>query len=70
MKKLRPLGQITGEMEPLLEEMTDLHEMQAHEILGLIYLWLTTHRPDAIETYIDGTHPNLMYGSSGPSVED
>lgn len=66
MKKLRPLGQITTQLEPLLEEMTDAHELQAHEILGIIFLWLQVHRPDAIETYLDGTNPAFRYGPADP----
>lgn len=69
MKKLRPLGQITEQMELLLEEMTDSHEMQAHEILGIIFLWLKTHRPDSIEIYEDGTNPILNYGPANFIIE-
>lgn len=61
--KLRPLGNITSEIEPLLLEMVTQHEMQAHEIIGLVYLYLQVHCPGSIEVYSsDGTSPQLYYG--------
>lgn len=61
-RKVRPLGQITQDMEPLLEEMVDLHELQTHEIISLIIAWIECHRPGAVEEYEDGTKPKLTYG--------
>lgn len=58
---LRPLGQVTDDLEPLLVEMAEGHEMQVHEILGIIYMYLQVHCPDSIERYEDGTTPILSY---------
>ena len=52
-KKIRPLGDITAEMEPLLEEFVDIHELQRHEILALVRAWLETHRPYCLEEFIE-----------------
>lgn len=61
--KRRPLGIIMLDMEPLLEELTDTHESQWGDVLGLVYLWLMVHRPSARETYVDGSgHPQFYYG--------
>lgn len=64
MKKLRPLGDITDAMEPLLEEMIDQHGLQKHEIQALIAGWVDLHRPGAIERYTDGNIP--IYISTHP----
>lgn len=61
MKRLRPLGKITDEMEPLIQEMVEQHQMQAHEIIGIIYLYLQSHCPEAIEIYEDESSPILKY---------
>lgn len=58
--KLRPLGKITTELEPLLFEMIEEHELQIHEIFGIIYIWAKVHCPEAIEEYEDGSTPELV----------
>jgi hypothetical protein len=62
-KKLRPLGQITADMELLLEEMTDVdqHDMQWHEVIFLVKAWLETHATHQQEEYTDGSRPVLSY---------
>ena len=60
---MRPLGQITDELEPLLYELVEDQEMQAHEVLHMVYGWIQCHYPDAIENYEDGTHPQFFYGT-------
>ena len=62
MKRRRAIGKVLLEMEPLLEELTDLHKLQWYDILFLIYGWLMVHRPDAQEEYLDGSHPEFYYG--------
>lgn len=52
---MRPVGQITDELEPLLYELCEDHEMQRHEILGMIDYWIRYHYPGAIEEYEDET---------------
>jgi hypothetical protein len=61
-KKLRPLGKITEDMEVLLTEMTTDHELQIHEVLGLVYSYLLAHCPSSIENYTDNTKPIYYYG--------
>lgn len=63
VKQIRPLGEITGDLELLYEEMIDEHDLQVHEILGLFFFWCQVHRPDAFETYVsDGSSPEIFYG--------
>lgn len=63
MPKLRPTGDIMQDMEPLLEELVDKHDMQWYDVLFLIYGWLMVHRPKAQETYVeDNSHPVFYYG--------
>lgn len=62
MAKLRPLGQILLDMEPLILEMTEKHGLQYGDILALIILYLDVHCPQAKEEYIDGTKPIWYYG--------
>ena len=50
-------------MENLISEMCDDHELQWHDILGLVHSYLQTHRPDAQETYEDGGNPVYFYGA-------
>lgn len=60
--KLRSLGKITTDLEPLLLEMAIDHELQIHEILGIIKAYLICHCPNSIEQYDDGTIPVYYYG--------
>lgn len=63
MSKIRPMGKITADMELLLDEMIEDHDLQWHEILYLVYGWLKVHRPDAQEVYTDdGKSPEFYYG--------
>lgn len=62
-KQLRQLGQITGDLEPLLLEMAVNHDMQFHEILGIIYAYLKAHCPGSEELYTaDKSRPVMYYG--------
>lgn len=62
MKKLRALGKITEELEPLLFEMCCNHDLQHAEIINLIAGWLNVHYPEGKEVYHDDTSPILFYG--------
>lgn len=62
MSKLRPLGDILLDLEPLLEELTDCHELQYGDVLALVYAWLQVHRPEAQEEYVSGGTPVFYYG--------
>lgn len=59
---LRPLGEITDELEPLLFELVHNHKMQKHEVLALINQWIDVHYPGAIELYSEGGSPVFYYG--------
>lgn len=64
-KRLRPMGNITLDLEVLLQEMTDAdgHDLQHGEVLALIFSWMQIHAPHARETYTeDGSHPVYFYG--------
>lgn len=59
---MRKLGDITLDLEEILEEMVDSHDLQKGEILALVNVWVDIHRPDAVETYEDGSSPVFRYG--------
>lgn len=59
---LRPLGDITGDLEPILEELIDTHDIQCGEVMALVYNWIVVHRPGAIEEYVAGGNPVFYYG--------
>ncbi len=61
--KLRPLGKILLDLEPLILEMTHDHDLQHGDVLSLIHVYLMIHSPGAREVYKeDGTSPMFFYG--------
>lgn len=60
-KTIRPMGQITEDLEKILIEMCDDHELQSYEIHGIIDHWFPIHFESAIPTYEDGTQPALSW---------
>lgn len=60
-KTVRPMGNITLDMEKLLEEMTEDHDLQWGEVLGLVYTWLQIHAPQAQEEYVKGIYKNPVF---------
>lgn len=61
---MRPVGRILLELEPLLEELIDDHDVQKGDVLALVATWIDVHRAGAIERYVDdGSMPVLFYGS-------
>lgn len=62
LKKIRPLGDITCDLEDILLEMSHEHGLQWGEVLHLIYGYLAIHCPDGQEEYTDGGHPEFYYG--------
>lgn len=60
-KQLRPMGCITLEMEKLLEEMTEDHDLQWGEVLGLVHTWLQIHAPQAQEEYVGSNNSPIFY---------
>lgn len=61
-KKLRPVGHITLDLEKLYFELFTDHELQFHEVLGLLHAWAQVHHPECFETYLNGSKPELYYG--------
>ena len=61
-RKLRPIGDVTQDLEPLYQEMAWDHKLQHHEMLGIQYAYLRSHLEDAMERYVDGTLPVYFYG--------
>ena len=62
MSKLRPMGDIMLDLENIVCEMADSHDMQKGEILGLVSQYIDVHLPESIEEYEDGTSPIYYYG--------
>lgn len=61
-KKLRPLGDILLDMEILLDEMVDDHDLQWGDVRALVMQHLRGHKPGAQEQYVDGGSPVDYYG--------
>jgi hypothetical protein len=62
-KAPRRLGDILLDMEPLIQEAMDDHDLQWGDMLGLIYTYLQVHYPDHKEVYIEnGKSPVFFYG--------
>jgi hypothetical protein len=61
MAKLRKLGDVLLDLEPLLDEMVEGHSLQLGDVISLIVGHLRTHNPDCIEEFLDGTNPILTY---------
>lgn len=61
MKRIRKIGDVMLDMEPLLLEMVD-SELQLGEILALVKAYVEIHARESIEEYEDGTSPVYYYG--------
>ena len=62
VKKVRRLGDILLEMEPLILEMVVKHDLQHGDILNLVNGYLEVHCPGAKEVYDeDGSSPVFSY---------
>lgn len=62
-KKIRPLGDILLEIEPLLLEAVEGHNLQHGDIYGLLRSYLEIHLPNHREVYTeDGSSPVFFYG--------
>jgi hypothetical protein len=59
---MRRLGDITQDLEDLVSEMVDDHDLQWGEILNIVHGYLVVHRPDAQEEYEEGDSPVFYYG--------
>lgn len=63
VEKLQPMGEITLELENVLQKMAHDHDLQWGEILGLVHTWLNIHAPSNQEEYVDGGSPVYYYGT-------
>lgn len=62
-KKLRPLGDVLLDMEPLLFELTEGHGLQRGDVMALVSVWVETHFPSAIEEFdLDDSQAVWLYG--------
>lgn len=61
-RKLRALGKVLLEMEPLILEAVCDHDLQWSDFLALMHAYLQVHCPDAQEKYLDGSSPKYSYG--------
>jgi hypothetical protein len=59
---MRPLGDVLLEMEPLILEMVEEHDLQTGDILNLVFGYMQVHCPGAQEEYTDGGSPEFYYG--------
>lgn len=62
MSRIRPLGDITLDLEDVVSEMVEDHDLQHGEVLALVKAYLEIHFPEAKEEYEDGNAPYYYYG--------
>lgn len=62
IKKIRPLGDIILDMEPIIQEAMDSHDLQWGDMMGIVHHYLMIHYPGAQEQYEDGSSPLYVYG--------
>lgn len=71
MAKLRPLGTVLLDLETIIAEMVEGHDLQFGDVLALVYAHLEVHHPEAREEYVDGAPPpRLFYGPVPPGRGD
>lgn len=71
MRKLRPLGQVMCDAEPIIgDEMAGQHEMQTNEIVSLIVDYLDVHFPDARPTFTDGSRLVILMGHRDEVIKE
>lgn len=61
-KKIRPVGDIYLDLEALVDEAIESHDVQWGDLLNWLHGHLMIHRPDAREEYESGGHPKFYYG--------
>jgi hypothetical protein len=60
--RLRPMGEIVGELERVVQEMVGDHDLQWGDVLSLVHGYLRVHNPGAREEYSAGGYPEFYYG--------
>ena len=63
---MKKLGKVLLDLETVLDEMVDDHDLQWGDILNLVHGHLVVHRPDAQEEYVEGGNPEFYYGPKRP----
>lgn len=63
-KKLRPLGHVLLDMEPLYRELMLGHQLQRSDVIGLMLQYDETHglTQSVLETFMDGTKAVTYHG--------
>ncbi len=59
---MRKFGDVLLDLEVILDEMIDDHDIQLGDILNIVHGHIQIHRPDCIEEYEDDTNPIFFYG--------
>ena len=59
----KTIGKLMFQIEDIVTEMVEDHELQKGEILALISGYIDIHLPGAIEEYEDGSSPMFFYGA-------
>ena len=59
---MRKLGDVLLDLEPLILEMVEDHDLQHGDVLNLVRGYLEVHCPGAKEEYEDGGSPTFFYG--------
>jgi hypothetical protein len=68
--KVRPFGHVLLDLEKIMLEMTDQHDLQWGDILNLVRGYLEVHCPEAREEYTAGGHPEFYYGPAKNEVKN
>ena len=58
----RTIGEALFDLEEILDDLIDNHELQWGDLLNIVYGHLVVHRPDAQEEYEEGGNPIFYYG--------
>lgn len=62
MKKLRRIGDILLDLEDVLTEMIDGHDLQHGDVYALVRAYLEIHHPLNKEEFVDGDEIEFYYG--------
>ena len=69
-KKLRPLGKVLLDLEPLILEMTQDHDLQWGDVLNIVRGYLEVHCPGSQEEYTDSDRPIFYYGPKQNKMDE
>lgn len=63
--KVRSVGNVLLDLEKVIDELVDGHDLQWGDVLNLVHGHLQVHNPAAREEYVEGGHPEFYYGPGG-----